>query len=158
MTNAPDFRSDPSESPEGRGIAYGRSAAFWKSLPDTVRAEVTQEATLTVGSIEDYPVFVRDQVTKTVVEDAELIGFWVAWHKAGGFGGLEAGFHDLRRLNATTLVVEGIDVKTAQTRLGHADPRVTLSIYASAPASVDRAAAEVVGERFFGGHDDGDGA
>ena len=27
----------------------------------------------------------------TVIEDAELIGFWVAWHKAGGFGGLEAG-------------------------------------------------------------------
>ena len=52
-----------------------------------------------------------------------------------------AGFHDLHRLNATTLVVGGIDVKTAQTRLGHADPRVTLSIYASAPASVDRAAA-----------------
>ena len=91
MTNAPDFRSDPSESPEGRGIAYGRSAAFWKSLPDGVRAEVSQEATLTVGSIEEYPLFVRDQVTKTVVEDAELIGFWVAWHKAGGFGGLEAG-------------------------------------------------------------------
>jgi len=91
MTNAPDFRSDPSESPEGRGIAYGRSAAFWKSLPDSVRAEISQEATLTVGSIEEYPLFVRDQVTKTVVEDAELIGFWVAWHKAGGFGGLEAG-------------------------------------------------------------------
>ena len=62
----------------------------------------------------------------------------------------DAGFHDLRRLNATTLVVEGIDVKTAQTRLGHADPRMTLAIYASAPASVDRAAADVIGERFFG--------
>ena len=49
---------------------------------------------------------------------------------AAGCGG--AGFHDLRRLNATTLVVEGVDVKTAQTRLGHADPRVTLAIYASA--------------------------
>ncbi len=66
-----------------------------------------------------------------------------------------AGFHDLRRLNATTLVVEGIDVKTAQTRLGHADPRVTLAIYASAPASVDRAAADVLGERFFGSNGNG---
>ena len=62
----------------------------------------------------------------------------------------ESGFHDLRRLNATTLVVEGIDVKTAQTRLGHADPRVMLAIYASAPASVDRAAADVLGEHRFG--------
>ena len=73
---------------------------------------------------------------------------WVPAVTAAGCAG--AGFHDLRRLNATTLVVEGIDVKTAQTRLGHADPRVTLSIYASAPASVDRAAADVLGDRFFG--------
>ena len=41
-------------------------------------------------------------------------------------------------------------MKTAQVRLGHADPRMTLAIYASDPASVDRAAAEVIGERFFG--------
>lgn len=73
---------------------------------------------------------------------------WLPAAAAAGCAG--AGFHDLRRLNATTLVVEGIDVKTAQTRLGHADPRVTLSIYASAPASVDRAAADVLGDRFFG--------
>ena len=73
---------------------------------------------------------------------------WVPAVIAAGCTG--AGFHDLRRLNATTLVVEGIDVKTAQTQLGHADPRVTLSIYASAPASVDRTAADILGERFFG--------
>jgi integrase len=75
---------------------------------------------------------------------------WLPAAKAAGCEG--AGFHDLRRLNATTLVVGGIDVKTAQVRLGHADPRMTLAIYASAPASVDRAAADVIGERFFG-HD-----
>jgi hypothetical protein len=94
MSEAPDYRSERSESPEGRGIAYGRSAAFWKSLPESVRAEVAREIDLTAGTIEDYPAFIRDQVTSTVVEDAELIGFWVAWHKAGGFGGLEAaGWH-----------------------------------------------------------------
>lgn len=91
MSDAPDFRSDRSESPEGRGIAYGRSAAFWKSLPESVKARAAEAATVTVSSLEDYPALVRDQVTTTVVEDAELIGFWVAWHKAGGFGGLEAG-------------------------------------------------------------------
>ncbi len=73
---------------------------------------------------------------------------WLPAVAAAGCPG--AGFHDLRRLNATTLVVEGIDVKTAQTRLGHADPRTTLAVYASAPAAVDRAAAGVLGERFFG--------
>jgi hypothetical protein len=91
MSDAPDFRSDRSESPEGRGIAYGRSAAFWKSLPEGVKARAAEEATVTVSTLEDYPALVRDQVSTSVVEDAELIGFWVAWHKAGGFGGLEAG-------------------------------------------------------------------
>ena len=89
MTEAPDFRSDRSESPEGRGIAYGRHAAFWNSVPDNVRAEAAEEATL--SSIEDYPALIRDDAARTVVEDAELIGFWVAWHKAGGFAGLESG-------------------------------------------------------------------
>jgi integrase len=81
---------------------------------------------------------------------------WLPAAKAAGCEG--AGFHDLRRLNATTLVVGGIDVKTAQVRLGHADPRMTLAIYASAPASVDRAAADVIGERFFGQHGQKPGA
>jgi hypothetical protein len=71
---------------------------------------------------------------------------WAA--KAAGCEG--AGIHDLRRLNATSLVVSGVDVKTAQVRLGHADPRMTLSIYASAPAAADRAAAQAVSEQFFG--------
>ena len=60
-----------------------------------------------------------------------------------------AGFHDLRRLAATTLVVSGVDVKTAQVRLGHSDPRLTLAVYASAPAEEDRAAAARLEERFF---------
>jgi integrase len=62
----------------------------------------------------------------------------------------EATFHDLRRTNATTLVAEGIDVKTAQTRLGHADPRTTLGIYAQATSEGDRAAAIALGRKFFG--------
>ncbi len=73
---------------------------------------------------------------------------WLPAASAAGCAG--AGFHDPRRLNATTVVVEGIDVKTAQTRLGHADPRTTLAVYASAPASIDLVAADVIGERFFG--------
>jgi integrase len=61
-----------------------------------------------------------------------------------------AGFHDLRRAAATFLVTEGVDVKTAQTRLGHSDPRLTLGIYARASSQADRGAADRLGERFFG--------
>jgi len=72
------------------------------------------------------------------------------WLPATAKAGLEgAGFHDLRRANATTLVAEGIDVKTAQTRLGHADPRTTLAIYARAVPESDRAAAAALGRAFF---------
>lgn len=53
----------------------------------------------------------------------------------------DLGFHDLRRANATVLVRSGVDVKTAQTRLGHSDPRLTLGIYAQASTSADRDAA-----------------
>lgn len=59
------------------------------------------------------------------------------------------GFHDLRRTNATGLVVEGVDVKTAQARLGHSDPRLTLSVYAQAVTAADRDAADRIGERLM---------
>jgi integrase len=57
-------------------------------------------------------------------------------------------FHDLRRANASALVAQGVDLKTAQTRLGHADPRLTLAVYAQATSEADKAAAELVGDRF----------
>jgi integrase len=42
-----------------------------------------------------------------------------------------------------------VDVKTAQDRLGHTDPGITLAIYAQATSEADRAAAEKLGEAFM---------
>ncbi len=72
---------------------------------------------------------------------------WVPAIEAAGVEGLT--FHDLRRANATALVAEGVDIKTAQTRLGHADPRTTLGIYARATNEGDRKAAEGVAKRLM---------
>lgn len=58
------------------------------------------------------------------------------------------GFHDLRRTNATGLVLAGVDLKTAQTRLGHSDPRLTLAVYAQATSAADKAAADSLGAWF----------
>jgi integrase len=58
-------------------------------------------------------------------------------------------FHDLRRANATALVLDGIDLKIAQTRLGCPDPRLTLAVYAQATSEADRAAADALGRRFL---------
>jgi hypothetical protein len=58
-------------------------------------------------------------------------------------------FHDPRRLNATAMVLDGTDLKTAQTRLGHSDPRLTLAVYAQATTEGDRLASDRLGARFF---------
>ena len=73
---------------------------------------------------------------------------WLPATQTAGLVGLT--FHDLRRANATGLVAEGVDLKTAQTRLGHADPRLTLAIYAQATTEADRTAADRIGARFLG--------
>ena len=59
-------------------------------------------------------------------------------------------FHDLRRTNATVLVSAGVDAKTAQTRLGHSDPRLTLALYAQAVEASDRTAAKSLGDALMG--------
>src|SRR5262249_41100108 len=65
---------------------------------------------------------------------------------AAGLPGLH--FHDLRSNAATALVDEGVNVKVAQTRLGHTDVRTTLEVYARATTKADRHAADRVGKRF----------
>jgi integrase len=75
---------------------------------------------------------------------------WLPAVRAAGLEGLT--FHDLRRVNATAMVLDGVDVRTAQARLGHSDPRLTLGVYASATSEGDQAAARRLGERFLGSH------
>jgi integrase len=41
-----------------------------------------------------------------------------------------ARLHDLRHLHATTLLLAGVPVHVVAARLGHADPAVTLRVYA----------------------------
>lgn len=72
------------------------------------------------------------------------------WRPACRDAGLEGlRFHDLRHANATGMVAAGIDVKTAQARLGHSDPRMTLAIYAQVTNDGDRAAADLLGGLFM---------
>ncbi len=46
------------------------------------------------------------------------------------------------------MVAAGVDVKTAQHRLGHANVTMTLQVYARATEEADRRAADLVRERF----------
>ena len=74
------------------------------------------------------------------------VRYWLPATRAVGLPWLT--FHDLRRANATALVTAGIDLKTAQTRLGHSDPRLTLAVYAQATTAADRDAADRVAALF----------
>jgi integrase len=69
---------------------------------------------------------------------------WLLACKQVGLEGL--GFHDLRRMAATALVITRTDMKTAQARLGNADPNITLGLYAQATTDADREAARQLGE------------
>lgn len=72
---------------------------------------------------------------------------WKPACQAVGIPGLK--FHNLRDANITGMVAEGVDVKTAQTRAGHADARVLLGIYAQATTEADRSAAERSADPFM---------
>jgi hypothetical protein len=72
---------------------------------------------------------------------------WLLAPRRAGLTGLT--FHDLRRVNAAGMVIEGVDLRTAQTRLGRSDPRLTLAIYAQATTEADQEAARRLGARFM---------
>ncbi|GAC1545068.1 MAG: site-specific integrase [Acidimicrobiales bacterium] len=75
----------------------------------------------------------------------DRIGWW--WTKARARSGIDMRWrlHDLRHFSATIAISEGHDVRTVAHRLGHADPAMTLRVYAHAVASVDQAVADSLG-------------
>jgi hypothetical protein len=68
---ASDFRSDPMDSPEGKG----RARRAWDAYANAAN-KVAAPAVRPLA---------RNIARKQVIE---LVGFWVAWHLYGGFEGL----------------------------------------------------------------------
>jgi integrase len=64
--------------------------------------------------------------------------------------GLPTHFHELRHFAATTAIAGGADVRTVAGRLGHADPSVTLRVYAHALEARDRELAGFLGSVVLG--------
>ncbi len=62
--------------------------------------------------------------------------------EAAGLHGLT--FHGLRHSAATSWVAQGIDLRTVQAWLGHADPQLVLRLYAHATDSASRRSAEIL--------------
>jgi integrase len=58
--------------------------------------------------------------------------------------------HDLRHIHATTLLLAGVPVHVVAARLGHADPAITLRVYAHVIRSAEVAAADVFAKAMNG--------
>jgi integrase len=56
--------------------------------------------------------------------------------------GFDVSFHSLRHSNAIAMLMAGVDVKTAASRLGHSNPSQLLKTYSHFIRSADKAAAE----------------
>jgi hypothetical protein len=63
-----------------------------------------------------------------------------------GLAGLQ--LHDLRRVNATGMVAEGVDAKTAQVRFAPTDIGLTVGLCAQAVTASNRAGAQSLAARF----------
>lgn len=72
--------------------------------------------------------------------------WWSQFRKRNDFDGLK--FHELRHTQATQLLANGVDVKTVQTRMRHANAALTLNWYAHAVPENDDKAAQLVGDLF----------
>ena len=80
---------------------------------------------------------------------SSLIGDLIRAHNVtvGEYGAGEllphARLHDLRHIHATTLLLAGVPVHVVAARLGHADPSVTLRVYAHVIREQVAAAADI---------------
>src|SRR5437016_8664039 len=63
-----DFRSDPMESREGKGLARRAWGAYTRAVTPLLEPVARRLSAITV---------------------TDLVGFWLAWHLQGGFEGLE---------------------------------------------------------------------
>ena len=76
----------------------------------------------------------------------DRIGWW--WRRARTLAGIDGRWrlHDLRHWSATVAIARGHDVRTVAGRLGHANPAMTLRVYAHAFAAADQAVAAGLGD------------
>jgi integrase len=76
----------------------------------------------------------------------DRVGWW--WRRARALSGIDPKWrlHDLRHWSASVAIAQGHDVRTVAGRLGHANPAMTLRVYAHAFGAADQALAAGLGD------------
>ncbi len=87
LTIAPmrDFRSEKMDSLEGEGVARGRFHGYVERMPDGF-FELADEG---LDLYDHLPDEYQSRQVASAIELAGLVSFWLSWHLAGGFAGLE---------------------------------------------------------------------
>ncbi|MBQ6522038.1 MAG: site-specific integrase, partial [Atopobiaceae bacterium] len=104
-------------------------------MPDGTALTHTPETPVCIG---DNGSWLRPSSVSRWWGESNARGF----RDRAGFPGLR--MHELRHTQATLLLGNGVDLKTVQTRMGHAKSSHTLDLYAHAIPANDVAAANVI--------------
>jgi len=91
MTDQPDLRAEPSASPEGDAKAAARFSTWARANLDPI---VEPEPPAEGYGMDRLGEVDRDRMAARAIKESELIAFWIAWHRAGGFAQLERGGWD----------------------------------------------------------------
>lgn len=136
----------PTKTHQRRDIAIdGALGAF---LAQRRRAQETLAQMVGVALADDPYVLSRSpDGASPCLPDGITGGFYRLTRKLN----VNSHFHELRHFAATTAIAAGVDVRTVAGRLGHADPSVTLRVYAHAMEARDRDLAGILGAAVFGG-------
>ncbi len=70
------------------------------------------------------------------------------WLRASAVIGRRISLHALRHTHASSLIAAGVDILTISRRLGHANPKITLSVYGHLYGNTDDKAAQAVEAMF----------
>ncbi|WP_418253044.1 tyrosine-type recombinase/integrase [Gordonibacter urolithinfaciens] len=103
-----------------------------------------------IGVVQDKATPICCSCTGGFIELHNFTRWWQRFRTAHGFADVK--LHELRHTQATQLIANGVDPKTVQTRLGHADgSRVTLDTYVHARIENERVCGSYADELFYGG-------
>ncbi len=130
----------------GDGVREFRDAATKTANTRTVTLDPDTVAAIEALQVEREPYGPWMFGLGPELVSPDRIGWW--WKRARTIAGIDAGWrlHDLRHWSATVAIGQGHDVRTVAGRLGHANPAMTLRVYAHAFAAADQAVATGLGD------------
>jgi integrase len=131
----PTLRDDPTKTANRRTVTLDRATV-----------ELLAELRELHGAYGPWILAVGDRPA-----NPERLSAW--WRRARDKAKVDGRWrlHDLRHWSATISIAQGHDIRTVANRLGHANPAMTLRVYAHAVESTDGAVADMLGDVLDGG-------